>query len=305
MRHLGILEKQLQAGFPRDYLLARLKGRKPLLWAGTAREARPSSEDENLLWRSLLAEAAWVYRQLEPKDRRKLDPVFAWTELRTLVLCLRQMRARGPSPASELLRHSLLCHELKEILQGSGDPGSSVSALEGFFTSWHPSFAGLRQCYEKDGLRGFEAALTSRFLQTVLATPLVPEVRRYMALLVDLRNLLRLSKELRWQATQSPLLQGGTVALQRLEPLAQRGDRQGLEDLFARLTRGEQFASETAGAALARRLTRYVHQAAKEPLGLGPILEYLWGLSVRAANLRLSLYGRHLDRERLANEMMG
>jgi len=83
-------------GFPTDYVIARVRARRASLTlesqAVLARKAPPSTSDE-VIWDGLLAEYAWLYEQADTRMRVHLAPVLALFELKTLVLCLRNIDA--------------------------------------------------------------------------------------------------------------------------------------------------------------------------------------------------------------------
>ena len=106
-------------GFPTDYVIARVRARRAALtreWrAELARKAAPSASDE-AIWDGLLGEYAWLYGQMDGRMRARLAPVFALFELKTLVLCLRNVDA-GRKEIRDLDVHGI-----RRSGVGHGDP---------------------------------------------------------------------------------------------------------------------------------------------------------------------------------------
>ncbi|HEY5513038.1 MAG TPA: V-type ATPase subunit [Geomonas sp.] len=135
-----------------------------------------------------------------------------------------------------------------------------------------------------------------------------PVLREFFRALVDLMNLLFLAKQMRWQLEDPrALIRGGTIATERLEKVLKKGSaaalaallrsQPGLGDLPAVPDNLEQF--------LLCRLTRQVRRLGRDPLGIGRILDYLWGCSVEARNASLVHHGAALGDSALAAELIG
>ncbi len=301
---MNLLQQQTFDGYPPAYLLARLCGRRSLKlfdWQHLLTTGRPPTS-EGTLWRDLLQEFSWVYRQLNPRRRRELAAFFGWFEIRTLALCLRHVKPRESSRIKELLEFSLLSNRLQKPLLELQETASAVSGLAGVLTSMDPCFEGLEKIFAEQGLRAFETELTNRYLQKACAGRQPPLVARFFCLQVDLRNLLLLYKQLRWQMGSEPerLLDGGTIAHRRLSKVSKAGDMGGVTALIGK----RPTQAETVETELLRRITTLLHRAGRQSEGLGPVMDYLWRHFIAARNLRLLIEGEGLERTVLAEELI-
>ncbi|HLO24777.1 MAG TPA: hypothetical protein VK187_01600, partial [Geobacteraceae bacterium] len=56
--------------------------------------------------------------------------------------------------------------------------------------------------------------------------------------------------------------------------------------------------------ALYRGMTRWLKRAGRDPFGAAPILDYLWRCSLEAMNMNVLYYGRDVERELVAAELV-
>jgi len=57
-------------------------------------------------------------------------------------------------------------------------------------------------------------------------------------------------------------------------------------------------------SALYKKITAFLRKAGRDPLGIGPILDYFWRISLEAMNLSILYYGKDLERETVKGELV-
>ncbi len=307
-------------GYPAEYLLARIKGRRARLirdWkrltfdTGLFDASSPSISDGLFktklavsIGAELVREYRWVYEQMNRRLRRIFAPFFVYTELRTVFMCLRRLKDRKAGALDELLATSLLSDTIKDILLVSEDLKDAVVRVAMLFSS---QYAGLAATLDSEGLRGVEQQLTDRYLAETVKSGLHPLVKEFFMWLIDARNAISLYKYLRLDIDKQPsFISGGTVPEEKLQEIARSED----------LLKAAAFIQELTGIpierpdptsvelALYRGITRRLRKVGRDPFGVGPILDYLWRCSIEAMNLRVLYYGRDLEREAIAAEIV-
>ncbi|MCL5023380.1 MAG: V-type ATPase subunit [Nitrospirae bacterium] len=316
-----ILECGREGGYPAEYLLSRIRGRRTSLitdWAAFLSSETPLDYLSSLeragaenspegVWRRLLREYRWVYRQMEEGLREIFRPFFLYTELRTLFFCLRFLSAGEMTRMEELLGHSLFSKGFRKLLLGGGDVADTVGAVGKVFVSLAPGFGQMKEIFLTKGIRTMELHVTNTYLDYVRGSRLHPVIRAFFSRLVDARNIMTLYKYLRWEMKVAPrFLSGGSIAEARLRDVFAREDLFGVIPLVRTLT-GE--VIETPGPtevenSLYRGMTAFLRRAGRSTPGPGLILDYLWRCSVEARNLGIILYGQGTDREDLKGELL-
>ena len=277
-------------GYPPDYLLARVKGRRAALiddWTGpTARNLAARWSDDQI-WETLLIELAWLHRQLDDRWRRTLSPVFVVFEIKTIVLCLRNKALQRDEASARLLARSLMAAEITRALRNAPDVGSAVAAVTAALASHGEGFARLPAAYAADNLKGLENSLMRACLEYAARGRLHPAVKTFVTGLIDLRNAMLLYKHRRWSLDGSPaFITGGTVPASRLDRLL----------------------PPAAGAipvetALLRRLTVTLDRQ-RRMSDVGVLVAYIWRLYVQARNLAILHHGAELDEATLDRELI-
>ena len=318
----GLLRQGRERGYPMEYLLSRIRGRRSRLirdWRSIVYDAAPgeflaSAQYQGFvrertaegMWRALLREYGWVFGQMEEELRRVFAPYILYSELRTVFLCLRYLHGDRAQKAGEVLGESLLADSVKNILR-DGETSVVVERLERQFCRLSPEFTGLASTYEQKGLREVEQHLTNSLLSTIIRTPLHPVMKEFFSRIIDARNILSLYKSLRLNAKDPAVfMSGGTVAIERLKDLLEK------DDIFEVITLIRQVSGITVAApdttqvevALYRGITKYLHIEGRDPLGAALILDYLWRCSLEVMNLSLLLAGKDLEREEIAAELV-
>jgi vacuolar-type H+-ATPase subunit C/Vma6 len=299
-------------GFPTDYLLARIRGRRVALisdWRAVRARGLAAGTTDERIWEALLAELEWLYGQMNRALRQRLAPVFVLFELKTIVLCVRSKAAHRTSELDRLLARSLLAAPVQQALRHEPDVRSTVATVTEIVARDAAPVREAASAYASDGLRGFEDGLMRGYLAHAAAAPLHPVVRRFFAAFVDLRNIMILYKQLRWGvADAAAFIPGGALEPARFERALAHKDLAAVDGLVEQATGLEALpAAASEGAletALLASLTRQLRQAGRASEDIGLILDYLWRHYVQARNLAVLLHGGTLDAGTLERELI-
>ena len=301
-------------GFPTDYVVARVRARRAALtrdWrAAAARKAPPAASDE-AIWDGLLGEYAWLYAQLDERMRARLAPAFALFELKTLVLCLRNIDAGRREEVARLLRHSLLAEPVVRALRAAGDVRTALAALAGAAPATLGGSGALGDAYAKGGIKDVENRLVRRYLADAMKLRLTPPVRAFLVAFIDLRNLVTAYKRLRWEIADAEpaFIAGGSLAIARLAEAAAPGATAKLDALVREVAgraapplAASEIALETV---LLGHLAGRLREATREGGDVDLLLDYVWRLYVEARNRAVLLHaGGERDAAALARELI-
>jgi len=311
------------AGYPTDYLLARIASRRRELvsdWFATPVPAagqdiafpgrRPSAARGTpaaLARERLRQEYRWVYLQMNQGLNCTMAPLFLWFELRTITIALRLRRGgeRERELMAELLGGSLLSKRVQQVL---GEPGTGAGALAGLLEAVAEPGRGLGALYRGQKGREYEALFLALYLERTMRSTLHPVLREFFRCVIDLMNLLALAKQLRWQLEEpQSFIRGGTIATRRLEEVLNTKGAAGLAALLRTQGGPEGIPAlrDNPESFLLCRLTRKVAGLGRDPLGIGRILAYLWDCSIEARNAGLLQHGAYLGEEILHAELIG
>jgi hypothetical protein len=285
------------AGYPTDYVVARVRGRQ-------ARRLSGASDEE--IWRAFTAELAWLHRQLQPSLAQALSPLFALFELKTIVLAIRNRALDRGHAVRTVLAESLLSDRVQAPLRDSPDLAATVDRLVAALRQLAAPFGELAAAYADDQLHGFEDALMRIYLEQTAAAAMHPDVARFVASVVDARNLLLLHKRQRWNVSkEGPLITGGTIAPDRLAAAVTREDPAALDALVRQLTRRRGAARERAlETTLLDGITARVRPLRRNSDPVAVILWYVWQLYVQARNASLMHHARDVAPDALTRELM-
>lgn len=303
---MTLLRNDLPEGYPTDYVVARIRGRRGALtgdWLSSIETGPAPGFSEELLWSELLRELSWVYRQMNDRLRTIFAPLFFSFEIRTLILCLRNKGARDMGRVGEFLKHSLLCDEIQRALLTEEELAKTVSSVAACLTQVSHRFQGIEEIYGSQGVRAFEERLARTSLEYLHQSKLHPLIRSFFVHFLDQRNLLSFYKHLRWGMDEAPpYISGGTIAESTLRDILAGGKIEELEKLLKpkRVKTGD----GSIEVVLLRELTAQVREAGKDVVGMGPILDYIWRRYIEVRNMGTLFYGRQLDPEALVREMI-
>ncbi|TAN43176.1 MAG: hypothetical protein EPN25_01650 [Nitrospirae bacterium] len=315
---MELLRKFEDRGYPTDYLLSRVKGKRsrlisdwdPLVYgndpsgylssAGYKGFVRERSAEG--VWRDLTHEYRWIYLRMNEELRGIFGPFFLYHELRVIFICLRHIHGGTAASAEGVLSSSLLSDDMKKVLRRTPDVISATDQIEGAFSQLSGTFDGISALCSSYGLECFERELTSRYLAAVLRGRLHPLMRSFFVLMIDSRNVLALFKFLRLNPRAAPTcIPGGSITEAEYSGIMSNKDLQGVLRLSGRR---DDDPPQNIEKYLYRNVTGFLRRAGRDPLGIGPLLDYLWRCSLEVMNLSLLLHGRELDRELIRMEMI-
>ncbi|NJD31104.1 MAG: V-type ATPase subunit [Gammaproteobacteria bacterium] len=307
-----LLREPAGDGFPTDYVLARVRGRRAVLsseWRAAMARGHPGPTSDAAIWEGLLAELGWLRTQLNPKLRETLAPVFGLFELKTLVLALRGVIARRGAEVLRLLAESQLAEPLRRAFLGEPDAPAAVAAVAHALGPVSGDQVSLQRAYAEAGLKGFETRLTRQYLETVAASRLHPAVRAFFEAFIDVRNLMTLYKHLRWQVTDtSAFLPGGTVEVSRIRRTSEGKDTTALDalvrEIVGRAAPPLAMSESALESILLARLSARLRRLSTESEDVGLLLDYAWRVYVHARNRALLLHSQGVDAAVLEKELV-
>jgi vacuolar-type H+-ATPase subunit C/Vma6 len=310
-------------GYPTDYLLSRIKGRRgqlirdwrPLVFGAAPLESLPSARSRGLIgikspedvWRYLVQEFRWVHVQMNGTLRRIFYPFFLYTELRTIFICLRHVKEKSKGRTGELLAASLLSEEIKTVLATGEDIAAAVAGIERIFRAVSPEFGGLTELLEAEGLRGVEQRLTNTYLVHTMSTDLNPLIRDLFSRIIDSRNIMSLFKYQRLNSKTAPVfIPGGSIAVDRFKEIVKKDDIFAVTSLIRELTgiKADKPNPTLIESSLYKGITQFLRKTGKHPFGVGPIMDYLWRCSIEAMNLGVLFYGKDMERDAVTAELV-
>ncbi|WP_129128332.1 hypothetical protein [Geomonas oryzae] len=299
-------------GFPTDYLLARLKSRRPRL------ETRHHGIGETALKREapsppgalrgadgVREEYRWVYRQMNPGLRKRFAPYFLWFELRSILIALRHLRSGEKELVALSLDGSMLSPEVRGLFTSAGAPFTDASPLIRLLQAQASDARQLAAWYREGKGREYERKTVSLYLEGVGRDRLSPPVGLFFALLTDVKNLVALAKQLRWGVPDpAAFMDGGAIPRQRLCEELEKGES-GLDRMLRKTVRRgtPDTVPERVEHALLTQLTGRIRREAETRSGEAFILAYLWECHLRARNKALRFRAGSFGEEGPATEL--
>jgi hypothetical protein len=312
---MELLRKLPDHGYPIEYLLSRIRGRrarlirdwKPLLFDPALYESPPTVRAADAAWRNLMTEYQWVYSQMNQGLRDIFFSFFLYTELRTILICLRHLVDKKTGAIDELLDRSLLSDEVKKVLLFSPDLPAAMSGIERLFSSFSDRFPGFGEVLESGGLRVVEQRLIGTYLSVTVDSDLPPLLKRFFSRIIDARNIMGLYKYLRLGFKVRPeFIAGGAISEIRLSTIVKKDDLPGIALLVREMSGIAVERPDPASIELAlyRGMTRWLRREGRDPFGIAPLLDYLWRCSIEAMNLSVLHHTKDLEREAVAAELV-
>lgn len=321
---MEFLQEIDDSGYPAEYLLARIHGRRlsllsgwDMLMSGTDtvehyasanfREFMTANTPAGI-WERYLKESAWVYHQMNNDLRNIFRPYFMYSELNTLLICLRYKAAKGNSAEIKRLLHfSLLSEGMKDALKTDANVPSVLNILGKKVSFIRDHFAGPGQVFLKDGFKGAEQGITNALFEHIFNMDTHPLIKRFFVLIADARNIITLHKHLRWDTTSGPFfIDGGNIKKTILNKLLHSYNTDALDALVYKQTglRIEGPDASRVENGLQRRLTGKIKKWERECPDAGLVLNYLWRCAMEAKNLSIIYHGRGIDRSILKEELV-
>ncbi len=322
-RRRDLLANPEDRGYPTDYLLSRIKGRRgllvkdwrPLVFGAAPLESLSSSRYRGLIsikspddvWRYLVQEYRWIYVQMNGKLRRIFYSFFLYSELRTIFICLRHMKEKSEGRTGELLAYSLLSEEIKTVFATREDVVDAVKDIERMFRAVSSEFGGLTELLDAEGLRGVEQHLTNVYLMHTIDTDLDPLIRDFFSRIIDSRNIMSLFKYQRLNSKTMPIfISGGSIPVSRLQKIVKEDDIFAVTALIRELTgmKVDKPDPVLIESSLYKGITKFLRRTGNHPFGVGPIMDYLWRCSIEAMNLGILFYGKDVERDAVTAELV-
>ncbi len=306
-------------GYPADYLLSRIRGKRadlisdwaPPIFFETPFEYLASSSYRGFvtgrspegLRTDLMNEYQWVYLRMDRSFLEIFRPFFLYSELRTIFICLRHLRAGKAVKTAGVLFPSLLSEGMKKLLREAPDISGAAGNLERAFLHLSDEFSGISDIFEQEGLKGFERELTRRYLMTTVRSKLHPLIKEFFIRIIDSRNIISLYKFLRLNPGAAPrYIPHGRISEARFSGIIERADLPEVFRLAGEKDEGPDRSNiETA---LYRGISVFLRKAGRDPLGIGPVLDYLWRSSIEVMNLSVLSFGREIDRDAIRKELV-
>lgn len=196
-----VLAELRQLELPAEYLLARLPVRKVTF---AERCGADSAGDPRQL---LHQENAWLYWQMNSELRALLAPVFFYFELPGLCAALRFKTAGDSVELEAVLRGSLLCRELKKLLQKDEDTLDTIREIAGRLTAVRKDYASLADAFQAGGFQALERALLAPYPALIRQGKYPAAIEAFLLRLIRGRDILTQAKQRYWHLEKStPLL---------------------------------------------------------------------------------------------------
>jgi hypothetical protein len=275
---LRLLCKAAGSGYPADYLLARLNGRRTHHVPTSA--AKPEERDDRRYWEAAAAERTWLFHQLDLELRAELASLFVFFELGAMARSLRYLAGGKPDEADRVLESSMLSPKLGTILRGRDGVREALMQLDRFFAGTPLHGAGLGAAYDLGGLLACEEQLRRRFLLRVLEERLPSDLAMFFRAVADIRNILATAKWLRWRPDMQPaLISGGRTGLSGKDREMTGGELARMVRSFTRgldIT-GEELRPERLEPALQSYLQLDIHRRRRQGGVVAACIDYVFG----------------------------
>ncbi len=321
---MNLLQSPDGSGYPEEYLIARIRGRRawlvkewddilsgpvpaegmlPAYYGALAAEYAKES-----VWKRMLQEFRWVYFQMNRGLRHIFNPFYLYFETKTIVLCLRhKIEKERTTEADDLLLFSLLSREVMDVLKREADLPFILEEFEKKFLSPGGKPVGLKEILAQEGLKGIEEKLVNGFIDQIITSKLHPVIHDFFVFLIDIKNIMTLYKYDRWDVKTDPVfIQGGSISESILGKTIQDGGISGILRLVHQrsgISVQEPGASEIENTLFAG-LTKNLRMKAREGSRAGLILDYLWKISIEARNFSILLYSRDVEKTNLRKELV-
>jgi vacuolar-type H+-ATPase subunit C/Vma6 len=312
---MELLLKVEDRGYPADYILSRIRGKRAgliadwtgLLFGGSPFEYLSSSTYRGFvterspegLWRDLMKEYRRVYLSMNRALLQIFRAFFLYRELRTIFIGLRHIKTGKALSTGGVFFFSLLSEDMKRALGESRDLATAARVIEKAFLGLSGTFEGISEICDREGLSSFERELAVRYLVTAVRNGLHPLMKEFWRRIIDARNVISLYKFLRLDLKTAPsFIPYGNVGESTFEGIIEKKD---ILEIY-RLAGGEE--GTNIENTLYKNISAFIRKAGRDPLGAGPVLDYLWRASMEIMNLNILFYGRDMERETVRLELV-
>lgn len=323
--NMAMLDPGRFDGYPVEFLVARLRGRRSALisdWAALMFSAEPplpteygryekGRRPEEMAYHVLRTRMRWLHRQMPRHMREDYAPLFLMYEAGAIFSALRLNEAGATDESiSATLRQSLLFDELKARLSDRRVSTEAAFALIAAalkrMSGIAPEQAGLvRRPRQQRSIKEHEAAFNEALMQWAAISARVPQLREYFSYLVDMTNLLTAHKHKRWGAMpedkgEGRLMDGGSIAPRRIRRMSEPE----LRAAAFRLAHASDDGIKSMEAAMLRGLKLRMSRLAREGSSDAAVLSYAASAAIEARDLSLVLSVRErMDEARIRAEM--
>lgn len=305
-------------GYPTDYLLARIKGRRAYLFSDldelilnpmpleylqkTGYRDFLSEYSKEGVWYRVWAEYRWLYWQMNTRLRRDFYHLFVYFELKRITRCLRYKVQKGKNgKVSRLLSFSLISKEIRALLTDETDLSTIIEGLEG------AGLRGLSHAFSERGLVGLESALVDCFFDEISIPRPHHLMRSIFSYIIDSINITILYKYLRWSVETPPVfIDNGTINQDMLLGIFNSKQPDAITRLIHRLTGiyVKTITPSNIETVMKKGLMKKTGAMRREGSDRGIILDYIWRRYIEAENLGIILYGEGIDSDALNKELV-
>ncbi len=308
-----------ERGYPEDYLLSRIKGRRSSIirdWRFILHEhdiihhiesmKNLSGINSDIIDSELWKEYYWVYSQMNETLRKRFHNFFEYMEIMRFIKILRYRKDNDIEMIKNITITGLLSEEIEDIILFYHDFPSLIKEIEKIFISVSSLFTGLTDVYEREGQKGIERFIMDRYLQTVILRRMDNTLMKFFVHVVDSRNIIFLLKSIKWSIIREPyFISGGKIERKKFFYIYNNKKLDELLSLIRSVTgvfiKGME--DREIENALYKTTSMMLKQRARTD-STGLILHYLWSLYIEARNICTLLEGTGLDRELLLNEVI-
>ena len=321
---MELLQDSKNRGYPTDYLVARIHGRRVYLFSDWdvllfSRDIKGhlmptrygafmdmhSAEGIQLCYRR---ELHWIYHQMNSRLRNIFKPYFINSELGTLMTGLRfKLDNADRADIELLLSYSLLSDHIIEALRAESDISSSLKLIEKSLVLPSGIAPDLQGTYEKEGLQQAENGLKRALFAYIFSLHMHPVMRSFFTALADTVNLLALYKHLKWETSAEPaFIDGSSIPEERFRRISASRNSDELVQLIYKQTglSLEEWDEPRLEPMFNRYITGQIKRRGRETSDIGFILNYLWRCSIEARNLTVISYGTEIDRALIKRELV-
>jgi len=311
-------------GYPTDYLVSRIHGRRVYLFSNWDMLLFSPDIKEHLMTthygefistysaegirHCYRKELHWIYFQMNERLRDIFQPYFIYAELGTLMTALRfKLGESSKSEIDHLLSYSLLADHIQNALKAETDIPSSLQAIEKCLALPSGGSPDLHEIYLNNGFQKAEEGLKQKVFEYIFSLRMHHIMKRFFTALVNTANLLALYKHLKWGITAEPaFIKGESIPEDSFHFVV---ESRTIDDTVKLIYKQTGISIEEVEAArlesvLNRYLIKQTKRMEREGSDIGFILNYLWRSYIEAINLSVLSYGKSIDKPIIKQELV-